>query len=550
MFIQPRFFAQAMQALLVIGLGVLSQSVHAMSPKVIEQIDAIHDPIRVDVVANEPVAIHLIGDTGALVSLSLETSGLPFDISLEGEDGTHYRQLLAKGEGRKHVVFMMPDKPSYLAVSSPEAGFLAITQTSMIAAKDLHAPKRSYQSPRLRVLAEKLEQEGNTDAFWQDITKEGTPMVEPGNKGETLLTFLARGAEQNVKMLGGPANDIYALERLGKSDVWFRTVSVPAGTLFSYQLAKDVPDFDGPKRARRVAILAKAKADPLNLYPWPTKAPDAYNQSSTFRVGGGALEPWFEVVSKAQGALSHHRIASAQLENERDIWIYRSAGFDASDPDTPLLFVFDGEQFLRKGHLDRSIDALVAAGKIPPLAAVFVSSIDNVVRAKELPDNDAFAAFMAKDVLSLVHEELGFSPRAERTILSGSSFGGLGSTTIALKHPEAFGAVLSLSGSYWWSDEGAYSGANMVARRVATHEPAPVRFYLAAGLFETSRGDGFASILEPNRHLHDVLLAKGYSVIHQEFPTAHDMFAWREQLPQGLIALLGSVDANARVVGK
>ena len=262
-------------------------------------------------------------------------------------------------------------------------------------------------------------------------------------------------------------------------------------------------------------------------------------------MAGGVLKPRFDAPVSARGMLDQYRLASKALGNERDIWIYRSVGFDPSQKDSPLLIVFDGEQFLRNGHLDKSIDALVDGGLIPPMAVAFVSSIDNMVRAKELPDSDLFAEFMATEVLAFVSKELGYVPVAERTILAGSSFGGLGATTIALKHPDRFGNVLSLSGSFWWSSSGAFSGDNMVAHRVATTPQKPVRFYLAAGLFESARGDGFASILEPNRHVRDVLLAKNYSVMHQEFPAAHDMFAWREILPQGLIALLGADNTNA-----
>ena len=545
------FSALALAGYLAICLTPQAVSAPAMQKPLqpVKTITALKAPLALDVVAQQPISLRLLGVAGALVNLSIETGGTPFNVALKGDSGKHYRQFLTEGQGRKHIVFLLPDEAAHLLIESPVTGQIILTQTGMIAAAELVPPPRIYQSPRLQRLADNLAESGATDSFWREIGREGTPLVEAGKEGETLLTFLARGARKNVKMLGGPANDIYPLERLGDSDVWFRTVSVPAGTLFSYQLATDVPDFSGPDRARRVAILAKAKADPLNRHPWPETAPDAYNQSSTFRVAGGALKPWFATHAQAQGKLTHHRLASQALKNERDIWIYRSPGVEPSNEETPFLFVFDGEQFLKEGHLERSIDALVEAGKIPPLVAIFLSSIDNVVRAEELPDSDVFADFMAGELRSFVASQTGMTPKAERSILAGSSFGGLGATTIALKHPEAFGNVLSLSGSYWWSPKGAYSGDNMAARRVATGQHEAVRFYLAAGLFESTRGDGFASILEPNRHLRDVLTARNYAVIHEEYPSAHDMFAWREILPQGLITLLGAsnIDRDAGV---
>ena len=43
---------------------------------------------------------------------------------------------------------------------------------------------------------------------------------------------------------------------------------------------------------------------------------------------------------------------------------------------------------------------------------------------------------------------------ADRTVLAGSSYGGLAATTVAMRHPEVFGNVLSMSGSFWWSPPG------------------------------------------------------------------------------------------------
>ncbi len=524
---------------LVMGLQVSGVFAMTQSSPIRQHVAALDEDVTIALKASDVVEVKLIGAPGALVTLSLYTDGTPFDAALLSDRGEHQRSLLQKGEGRKHVVILLPDEPAHLTITTAIAGSLTLRQTGSIEADDLKSPPRDYLSPKIVTLARNLEHDPSTDAFWQMAEAEGTPLVEEGEKGKSLLTFLFRGASRNVKMLGGPTNDIYELERLGQSDVWFRTIAVPEASLFSYQLADDVPSFVGPVRARRLAILSTAKADPLNRFPWPASAPDNFNQSSTFRAAGGGLEPWYDQATNQRGTLTHHRLASERLANTRDIWIHRSAGVVVADEATPLLFVFDGEQFLKKGLVDRSIDALVEAGRIPPMVTVFVSSVDNVVRARELPDSDAFADFMADELLPFVIDRTGLRPRGDRTILSGSSFGGLGSTTIALKRPEKFGAVLSVSGSYWWSPQGAPEGQNTIAHRVATSEPKKVRFYLSAGLFEASRGDGFASILEPNRYLSDVLTAKGYEVKRAEFPTAHDMFAWREILPQGLIHLVG-----------
>lgn len=503
----------------------------------------LNQPLPLTFSKSEQVKIKLLLSEGSLINLALSTEAGAFDVDLIDESGQHIRRFLNKGEGRKHVVFVAPSSDTNLIVKANAAGSITITQTGRIDKHQLKNPPQKYLSPRLQALSDALQTGGNiktlSEDFWQQVKSEGTPIIERDEKAGTILTFLARGAKSNVKLLGGPNNDHYALERLGESDIWYRSQSVPDGTLFSYQLAKDVPDFDGPARQRRVAILATAKADPLNQHPWPQKAKDSFNQRSTFRMEKGALPIWHEDQGNKKGSISHHRIKSEKLGNQRDVWLYRSPGFDATNADTPLLIVFDGERFRSEGQLETSLDNMVAKGTIPPLAALFISPIDLRLRASELPDSNDFASFVAKDLMAFILEQTGLSPKPNRTILAGASFGGLGSTTIALKHPDIFGNVLSLSGSYWWSPTSS-SGENYVARKVLESERKPVRFFLSAGIFETPRNGDFASIAGPNRHLRDVLLAKGYQVTHKEYPAAHDMFAWREILPEGLIALLGN----------
>ena len=502
-------------------------------------ISALDRPVNLSLDAGEEARLSLLADGGTLVHLSLSFDRGDFDVRLVNGKDQHVRQFLKDGKGRRHIVFVMPDDHASLAVTADASGTIEFNQTGRINKAEQVAPAPTYLSPRITALADALSAGENTAAFWAQVAEEGTPMVE-STKGERfILTFLARGADTNVRLLGGPTNDIYDFERLGDSDVWFLSFEVPSGALFSYKIAPDVPEFDGPARQRRVAILAKAMADPLNTHPWPVDAPDAYKQSSTYRLEGGSLAPWHDDRGSPKGTLTRHHLTSEALGNTRDVWLYRSAGFDTSNVDTPLLILFDAESYREDGHVLSIVDNLVAAGALPPLAVALVSPIDLRIRAKELPNDDAFADLIAKDLLALVTKETGLTARAARTVLAGSSFGGLGSTTIALKHPDTFGNVLSLSGSYWWSPQGSEAMENYVAAQIATEVPKPIRFFLAAGLFETARDGSFAGILLPNRHLRDLLIAKGYEVEHREYPAGHDIFAWREILPLGLIALIG-----------
>ena len=185
------------------------------------------------------------------------------------------------------------------------------------------------------------------------------------------------------------------------------------------------------------------------------------------------------------------------------------------------------------------LDALTREGRLPPVVAVLIPSIDSPTRSRELPGNDAFADALADELLPLVAIRLGITPDPARTVLAGASYGGLGAVTAALHRPDAFGNALSMSGSFWWAPKGEETdGAPWTAQQFARAERPPLRFFLSAGTFETAR-PGSAGIFETSRELRDVLRLKGYTVDWRAYAGGHDYFVWRGALADGMIALFG-----------
>lgn len=76
-----------------------------------------------------------------------------------------------------------------------------------------------------------------------------------------------------------------------------------------------------------------------------------------------------------------------------------------------------------------------------------------------------------------------------------------------------------------------------VMQRVAAAAKLPLRFYLDVGKFENNF---HPSPLIANRHLRDVLIAKGYAVKYQEFTGHHTAVNWRGTFPDALVFLLGN----------
>jgi len=304
----------------------------------------------------------------------------------------------------------------------------------------------------------------------------GTPLVEPAGDGRFVLTFLWRGAERNVRLFGGPSAEHDDLQRLGATDVWYKSYTVPASTRLSYQLAPDVP----------------------------------------------------------KGRIDSFRFASALLGNERKVSIYTPPG----GPAQAMVVLFDGTAYQTKVPTPTILDNLIAEKRIPPTMAVFIDNPDIATRGRELPPNPVFADVLAGDLMDEVRRRTSVAVPAARTILAGSSFGGLASAYVASRHPQVFGGVLSQSGSFWWHPQDGDPTQPVYMARVLLEKPVtPIRFYLEAGLFETGRAQ--ATILDTSHHLRDVLQAKGYEVTYREHAAGHDYASWRGTLADGLVALLG-----------
>jgi enterochelin esterase family protein len=77
---------------------------------------------------------------------------------------------------------------------------------------------------------------------------------------------------------------------------------------------------------------------------------------------------------------------------------------------------------------------LIASHRLPPINVVFIDSLDHPRRAKELPPNPHFADFMAHELLPWLRRG-GLSLSRQKTVVAGSSYGGLAASWVALRYP-------------------------------------------------------------------------------------------------------------------
>ncbi len=425
-------------------------------------------------------------------------------------------------------------------------------------------------SPRIQRLRSQIAAgQTNTESFWNQVTAESTPLVEPyASDGKyQLVTFLWRGVydTRNVFVrgsflgVGGPSD--YSMHRIPNSDVWYLTLKLPRGARFVYQLSPNDPlTFTGPRAAQRKATR---QADPLNPHrsDCPPNA-SKFDCDSVAELPGASPQPWLVAKPEiAEGHVEKQTIKSAIQKLERPFSVYTPANYKSDGPPNALVILFDGEDLAEDPYPLRTLNNLIAAAKIPPTVMVFVENVPRR-RVVDLVANPEFADFMATELVPWVRSHYNVTKDQKQTVLTGYSAGGLASAYVAFRHSEVFGNVLSLSGAFWWSfehnggvcgprcpDSGGTGGedskdatteGNFMVKQFLASPKLPLRFYLAAGTFEIDRNGGGGDILESTRDLRDVLLAKGYEVHYEQFVGGHDGLSWRGTLADGLLALIGT----------
>lgn len=354
-------------------------------------------------------------------------------------------------------------------------------------------------SPRIA----ELTRTGDVAGFWSEVTR--TPLVEP----DGVLTFLWRDdCAGSVLLLVNKLFDRHdpdasLMRRVPGTDVWHLSYRLPADWRGSYQIA--------PGADPRQAV-----PDPLNPLTLPQRhgaphksvaeMPDAPAQDHVLPREG---VPAGEIVEERW--------------HDRRVWIHTPPG-PAPAARYPLLVLLDGDIWGETLPIFPTLDNLIAEGRIPPMVTVLPDAGD---RSVEFTCQEEFADALA-DLVPWTARRRPVALDPARTIIAGQSLGGLAATFAAHRTPQRFGNVITQSGSFWWRSGTPYdAGAEWLTHRLATTARVPLRFYVEVGRDEWVG-------LPPNRHLRDVLLAKGYDVTYREFSGGHDQACWRGGLATAL----------------
>lgn len=407
------------------------------------------------------------------------------------------------------------------------------------------------ESPRLTTLISPL-QNADADAlnaFWEQASQEGTPLIEMiAGTNDCIVTFLWRAQEelQQVLLIIDTMTDQYRrhdltpcfMKHVAGTDIWHLSYQLQndlRATYHFYTVGVQQPTLTTGEKNRDewLAIITNTSHDPLNTKIFPARR--GKDDLSVLELPQAPPHEWWQQRDNTpQGQLSQHRVTSAILKNERDIWVYQPAHYTPSHAPYPVLVLLDGEVWANFMSLQTTLDNLIEAGEIPPMIAVAVDAIDNATRGNELPCNPQFIDFLTDELFPWLKQSWNVTDDPAQTIITGQSYGGLTSAYAGFYAPQRFGNLFSQSGSFWWKEDDVYhEDSEWLVRQFGLKEVLPLRFYVSVGWQEWM-------LLACNRHLRDMLVAKGYPLTYSEHNGGHDYVCWRGGLADGLITLTRS----------
>ncbi|MBW3565731.1 MAG: DUF3327 domain-containing protein [Acidobacteria bacterium] len=405
-------------------------------------------------------------------------------------------------------------------------------------------------SPRLIRLAAGIEHDPHAlEKFWTELRRSGTPLIEPADSSsERYVTFLWKddGQTRNVAIFSGVTMmwgftaadlDEHQMRRLDGTDVWYRTYRFPSDTRFVYYLSPNdslVPATEIESYQQWEQRSSTWQSDPLNPKREVRPHADRDWVVSIAELPDAPPKPWETFTSDGEGDVEEQTLESEVLDSKRRFWVYRPPAYDENAAHHPLLIVFDGTptSFARSpGSLKQIIEYLHAKRVIESPVVVSIEQRD---RTEELSCSDAWNEFLVTELVPWLRSRYSVASDPARVVVAGGSLGGLAALCAALNHPDVFGNVLSTSGFVSWKSDTDYG---RIMRQYASAPKLPIRFYLDVGTFERD----IDALLYANRHLRDVLVAKGYEVRYLEFSGGHDSTHTAIGLAEGLQTLLPRV---------
>ncbi len=242
----------------------------------------------------------------------------------------------------------------------------------------------------------------------------------------------------------------------------------------------------------------------------------------------------------------------------------------------PVVYLLHGygandREWIELGRIGETLDALIAAGDIPPIVAVMPFAGKSwYVDSAALGGPGDYETAIQRDLPAHVETQYRAIPERGGRVVAGLSMGGYGALRLALFHPERFSAVASLSGAlyettgipgvgkpvddaaqeaeYWY--RGAFGrpfdAALYADRNPFSRVPALSRMEEPPKILILSGDDDYFKFYEGSAALFVRLRDQGIPAELRIHDGGHDWELWRAQFPEVMRFLAAALDPPER----
>lgn len=246
---------------------------------------------------------------------------------------------------------------------------------------------------------------------------------------------------------------------------------------------------------------------------------------------------------------------SGALFARKTCFVYLPPSYNDSNQAYPVLYLLHGmyggeSDWLLKGNAEQTLDKLIADGELRECIVVMPNDGGyghGTFYIDWFDGTGAFEQNIIYDLIPFIDANFRTIPERAYRMIGGLSMGGFGSFSLALRHPQLFGAAASLSGALGLASQLPYRDYSRSdwARMIG---PLHGEYAKAYDLGQTSLqrkqenntpalyfNCGTSDYLYPlnvsfRAHLNEI----GYPYTYEEFDGEHNWAYWTDHLPAAL----------------
>ncbi|AJY77055.1 alpha/beta hydrolase [Paenibacillus beijingensis] len=226
-------------------------------------------------------------------------------------------------------------------------------------------------------------------------------------------------------------------------------------------------------------------------------------------------------------------VSSFLPEGSRDLRIYLPPGYNEV-LSYPAVYCQDGEDFFNFGRIATIANKLILDGELEPFVIIGVDVNKKLRTSEYSPDggrHEAYVRFFGEELVPFLESRYPIRRERSERLLAGDSLGGTVSLHLALRYPDLFSNILSLSGAFYEASQAIVAAADNLAG---------LNLYMHVGLQETAyeTDHGTFDFVTLNRQMKELLEARGASLHYTEKDGKHQWGSWQKELPDGLAYFL------------